>query len=203
MLFLASTFSSAALQLPARSSAASHSRAAVSMIAPVEVETKKKVEGPTLSSMVKRSLGSAPARLLCLLRARLTGSKAAWHSQEEAGASSPRQSLLQKAADSSCVFQCRFSKSLATPDPIPEEGQKRALELMKSGALFRYTPGVESETALARAAVSIKRPHAADRRPIFGPPGLGGGRARLLAREERALILTLTLTLTLRRRSGT
>ena len=99
MLFLASTFSSAALQLPARSSAASHSRAAVSMIAPVEVETKKAVEGPTLSSMVKRSLGSAPARLLCLLRARLTGSKAAWHSQEEAGASSPRQSLLQKAAD--------------------------------------------------------------------------------------------------------
>merc|ERR1719191_2634300 len=59
------------------------------MIAPVEVETKKAVEGPT------------------------------------------------------------FSKSLATPDPIPEEGQKRALELMKSGALFRYTPGVESETALA------------------------------------------------------
>jgi len=89
MLFLASTFSSAALQLPARSSVASHSRAAVSMIAPVEVQTKKAVEGPT------------------------------------------------------------FSKSLATPDPIPEEGQKRALELMKSGALFRYTPGVESETALA------------------------------------------------------
>ena len=99
MLFLASTFSSAALQLPARSSAASHSRAAVSMIAPVEVETKKKVEGPTSSSMVKRSLSSAPARLLCLLRARLTGSNAAWHSQEEAGASGPRQSLLQKAAD--------------------------------------------------------------------------------------------------------
>ena len=91
MLFLASTFSSAALQLPARSSVASHSRVAVSMIAPVEAETetKKAVEGPT------------------------------------------------------------FSKPLATPDPIPEEGQKRALELMKSGALFRYTPGVESETALA------------------------------------------------------
>jgi dTDP-4-amino-4,6-dideoxygalactose transaminase len=42
-----------------------------------------------------------------------------------------------------------FSKSLATPDPIPVEGQQRALDLMKSGALFRYTPGVESETALA------------------------------------------------------
>jgi hypothetical protein len=54
MLFLASTFSSAALQLPARSSVASHSRVAVSMIAPVEAETetKKAVEGPTLSSMV-------------------------------------------------------------------------------------------------------------------------------------------------------
>ena len=184
MLFLASTFSSAALQLPARSSVASHSRAAVSMIAPVEVETKKAVEGPTLSSMVKRSLGSAPARLLCLLRARQTGSKAAWHSQEEAGASSPRQSLLQKAADSSCVFQCRFSKSLATPDPIPEEGQKRALELMKSGALFRYTPGVESETALARAAVSIKRPRGG-RQPIFWParPRWGQGAAARSGRE--------------------
>ena len=97
MLFLASTFSSAALQLPARSSVASHSRAAVSMIAPVEVQTKKAVEGPTLSSMVKRSLGSAPARLLCLLRARQTGSKAAWHSQEEAGASSPRQKPLAES----------------------------------------------------------------------------------------------------------
>ena len=73
MLFLASTFSSAALQLPARSAAASHSRAAVSMIAPemTGVETKKAVEGPTCSSMVKGPLGSAPARLLCLLRARL------------------------------------------------------------------------------------------------------------------------------------
>ena len=101
--------------------------------------------------------------------------------------------------------KCRFSKPLATPDPIPEEGQKRALELMKSGALFRYTPGVESETALARAAVATKRPTLPARRPIFGPPGLAGGRARLLAPEERARLLTLTLTLTLilSRRSGT
>ena len=44
-----------------------------------------------------------------------------------------------------------FSKSLATPDPVPVEGQQRALELMQSGALFRYTPGYLSETALAEA----------------------------------------------------
>ena len=44
-----------------------------------------------------------------------------------------------------------FSKSLATPDPVPAEGQERALELMRSGALFRYTPGYLSETALAEA----------------------------------------------------
>ena len=44
-----------------------------------------------------------------------------------------------------------FSKPLSMPDPIPEEGQQRALELMRSGALFRYTPGVLSETALAEA----------------------------------------------------
>ena len=91
MMLIASTLTSAALHMPART-VATHSRAATSMIAPemTNVEVKKPtVEGPT------------------------------------------------------------FSKSLATPDPIPEEGQKRALELMKSGALFRYTPGVESETALA------------------------------------------------------
>ena len=125
MLFLASTFSSAALQLPARSAVATHSRAAASMIAPemTGVETKKAVTGPT------------------------------------------------------------FSKSLATPDPIPEEGQKRALELMKSGALFRYTPGVESETALA-AAVLIKgvcrrRPE----HPSARPASLRA-RARLLTPES-------------------
>lgn len=44
-----------------------------------------------------------------------------------------------------------FNKPLSMPDPIPEAGQQRALELMKSGALFRYTPGVLSETSLAEA----------------------------------------------------
>ena len=44
-----------------------------------------------------------------------------------------------------------FSKPLSMPDPIPEAGQQRALELMKTGALFRYTPGVLSETSLAEA----------------------------------------------------
>jgi len=39
---------------------------------------------------------------------------------------------------------------------------------MKSGALFRYTPGVESETALARAAVAIKRPYLWAARPRWG-----------------------------------
>ena len=46
-----------------------------------------------------------------------------------------------------------FSKALSTPDPVPVEGQERALALMKSGALFRYTPGILSETALAEEAM--------------------------------------------------
>merc|ERR550537_998887 len=44
-----------------------------------------------------------------------------------------------------------FDKKISTPDPIPLQGQQRALELMKSGALFRYTPGFLSETAQAEA----------------------------------------------------
>jgi len=44
-----------------------------------------------------------------------------------------------------------FHKPLSTPDPVPEEGVEVAAKLMRSGALFRYTPGVLSETALAEA----------------------------------------------------
>jgi dTDP-4-amino-4,6-dideoxygalactose transaminase len=46
-----------------------------------------------------------------------------------------------------------FDKLLSTPDPVPVEGQERAMKLMQSGALFRYTPGVLSETALAEEAI--------------------------------------------------
>merc|ERR1719453_1533829 len=46
-----------------------------------------------------------------------------------------------------------FSKPLSTPDSVPMAGQMRALELMQSGALFRYTPGVLSETAKAEEAM--------------------------------------------------
>ena len=104
-----------------------------------------------MSSMVKGPLGSAPARLLCLLRARLAalGNSALLERGRRIGRPATASAALAESRRFHCVWSCRFSKSLATPDPIPEEGQKRALELMKSGALFRYTPGVESETALA------------------------------------------------------
>jgi len=46
-----------------------------------------------------------------------------------------------------------FTKPLSMPDPIPEEGMAKALELMKVGSLFRYQPGVLSETAQAEAAL--------------------------------------------------
>mmetsp|Transcript_23086 Transcript_23086/g.60766 ORF Transcript_23086/g.60766 Transcript_23086/m.60766 type:complete len:416 (-) Transcript_23086:713-1960(-) len=47
-----------------------------------------------------------------------------------------------------------FHKPLSSPDPIPEAGRQRALELMSAGSLFRYQPGVLSEVALAEAALS-------------------------------------------------
>jgi len=58
------------------------------------------------------------------------------------------------AAAAPAVAGPTFSKPLATPDAVPMEGQLRAMELMQSGALFRYTPGVLSETALAEEAIS-------------------------------------------------
>ena len=95
---------------------------------------------------------SAPARLLCLLRTRLAalGSSALLGRGRRIGRPATASGALGESRRFDYVWSCRFSKSLATPDPIPEEGQERALELMKSGALFRYTPGVESETALAQ-----------------------------------------------------
>ena len=56
-------------------------------------------------------------------------------------------------ATSPVVSGPTFSKPLSTPDPVPEAGVARAAELMRSGALFRYTPGVLSETALAEEAI--------------------------------------------------
>jgi len=58
---------------------------------------------------------------------------------------------LSSLTDAPTVEGPVFTKPLSMPDPIPEEGQQKALELMQSGALFRYTPGVLSETALAEA----------------------------------------------------
>jgi len=66
--------------------------------------------------------------------------------QEPAAAAAPALSKITPTGPT-------FSKALSTPDPIPAEGQERAMELMKSGALFRYTPGVLSETALAEEAI--------------------------------------------------
>ncbi|KAL3915702.1 MAG: hypothetical protein SGPRY_007117, partial [Prymnesium sp.] len=46
-----------------------------------------------------------------------------------------------------------FNKPLSSPDPVPEQGRLKALELMSSGSLFRYQPGVLSETAKTEAAM--------------------------------------------------
>lgn len=54
---------------------------------------------------------------------------------------------------SSSVAGPTFTKRLSSPDPVPEAGRQKALELMSSGSLFRYQPGVLSETAQAEAAI--------------------------------------------------
>ena len=58
-----------------------------------------------------------------------------------------------KFAQGPIVSGPTFSKPLSTPDGVPEAGQQRAVELMRSGAMFRYTPGVLSETALSEDAI--------------------------------------------------
>lgn len=69
--------------------------------------------------------------------------------QQQAAAAASAASSSEGAAMVGPVF----TKPLSTPDPVPMAGQLRALELMNSGALFRYTPGVLSETALAEEAI--------------------------------------------------
>jgi dTDP-4-amino-4,6-dideoxygalactose transaminase len=69
---------------------------------------------------------------------------------------SPNRAAQTSAAAASGISDIKgptFSKALSTPDAVPQAGQLRALELMNSGALFRYTPGVLSETALAEEAM--------------------------------------------------
>ena len=41
-----------------------------------------------------------------------------------------------------------FSKDFSQPDPIPKTGQRRVLELMESGRIFRYQGGDFSDAAL-------------------------------------------------------
>jgi len=65
----------------------------------------------------------------------------------------PASSTAAASAGVSAISGPTFSKALSTPDAVPQAGQLRALELMNSGALFRYTPGVLSETALAEEAI--------------------------------------------------
>ena len=47
------------------------------------------------------------------------------------------------------------TKDIKTPDPIPEEGQKEALELMKTGRLYRYNvaPGEESTVSMCEKEI--------------------------------------------------
>jgi len=64
-----------------------------------------------------------------------------------------QRSINVPAARDSTVAGPQFCKRLSAPDPVPVEGQERALQLLKSGELFRYSPGSLSEVALAEEAI--------------------------------------------------
>lgn len=69
------------------------------------------------------------------------------------GVALPPRPVSVASPSAAAISGPTFDKRLSTPDPVPMEGRLRATELMGSGALFRYTPGVLSETALAEKAI--------------------------------------------------
>ena len=93
----------------------------------------------------------AQSACTCALNVGPGAGSAASGLQMNAAAAGAPAAVSTKVADG--IEGPTFTKSLATPDPVPYAGQMRALELMNSGALFRYTPGVLSETAMAEEAI--------------------------------------------------
>lgn len=57
----------------------------------------------------------------------------------------------------SCRFKDRayVTRDIKTPDPIPEEGQQAALELMKSGRLYRYNVDKAGDSAVSQCEQAI------------------------------------------------
>jgi len=53
------------------------------------------------------------------------------------------------------IERTRVSKDIKTPDPVPVEGQEAALELMKTGRLYRYNvaPGEESVVSMCEKEI--------------------------------------------------
>lgn len=71
-------------------------------------------------------------------------------------AAAPQRLNLKMVAVEPPMTRTRLIKDIKMPDPIPEEGQKRALELMQSGRLYRYNVGSaeESEVSLCEKAIT-------------------------------------------------
>ena len=63
----------------------------------------------------------------------------------------------QKVGKATDILQDRayVTNDIKTPDPIPEEGQQAALELMKTGRLYRYniSPGEESVVSMCEQEI--------------------------------------------------
>jgi len=47
------------------------------------------------------------------------------------------------------------TRDIKTPDPIPEEGQMEALEIMKTGRLYRYNVAKAEEAAVSKCEMEI------------------------------------------------
>jgi hypothetical protein len=75
-------------------------------------------------------------------------------SSADALLTNPASQTVQKVAES---FKDRayVTNDIKTPDPIPEEGQQEALELMKTGRLYRYNIGAGEESVVSMCEKEI------------------------------------------------
>ena len=54
-----------------------------------------------------------------------------------------------KSAVNKVAERAYVTRDIKTPDPVPEEGQMEALELMKTGRLYRYNIGKGEESVVS------------------------------------------------------
>jgi dTDP-4-amino-4,6-dideoxygalactose transaminase len=75
-------------------------------------------------------------------------------SSADALLTNPASQTVQKVTES-LKDRAYVTNDIKTPDPIPEEGQKEALELMKTGRLYRYNIAAGEESVVSMCEKEI------------------------------------------------